>query len=306
MKHTLNRGTLLMAALVLVAAPVASAGFEEAMNLYKQGKFLDAAKEFQGLIDEHPDYADGHFMYGVCLMKTAKPGDAQKAFKKSIELNPDKFVYHYNLANAYQVKGDYGQVVNTLNKAEKLMPESQRLPFHKLRGFAFAAQKRWDATVEDLEKAVKLKAEGPTLTQLGKAYFALGQTEDSINYLRQAVKVQPDAESHRLLGESLLNKAARAGGEATKIKHYREALTEAESMLRLEPKSTEGRYLVGRSALGAKSYDKAIGAFQEVLDGKANHCNAMANMAKAYTAKGDWDNALVAAENATVCDSTLR
>lgn len=285
---------------VFSMTPVARADFEQAMDYYKTGKFLEAASEFQGLVDEQPDYADGHFMLGICFMKVDKPGDAEKAFLKAIELNPDKFQYYYNLAHAYQTQKNYAKAVSTLNNAEGLAPDDQKPAVYKLRGFAYAAQKSWDEAVDDLERAVKAKPDGTTQVQLGKAYFAMGDYATAAARLHKAIKSKPSAETHRLLAEALMNLAAKATSEAEKTAKYTEALAEAKKSLGIEA-STATRYLVARAALGARRYDEAIAGFSEVLESDAGNCNAMANMGKACTAKGDWADAVAALENATRC-----
>ena len=85
----------------------------------------------------------------------------------------------------------------------------------------------------------------------------------------------------------------------------REALVEAEGFLSANPGSVEARYLVGRTALGAGQFDKAIGAFDDVLAKQSRHCNAMANLGKAYVAKKDWTQAASALERATQCDPQM-
>ena len=66
--------------------------------------------------------------------------------------------------------------------------------------------------------------------------------------------------------EGLIDLAAKASGAAAQSK-YREALAEAERFRDFDSSSFSARYLVGRAALGAGEFDKAIAAFQDVLPG---------------------------------------
>ena len=63
--------TILTLAILLVAfAAVSEAGWEEGVAAFKSGNFQQAAKEFQGFVDERPDVFQGHYMLGqsVCSL----------------------------------------------------------------------------------------------------------------------------------------------------------------------------------------------------------------------------------------------
>jgi tetratricopeptide (TPR) repeat protein len=289
--------------LALAALPIA-ADFETGISYYKSGKYLEAAGQFQALVDENPDYADGYHLLGICFLKTKKYADAEKNFLKAIELNGDKFEFHFNLANAYAAQKKHDKVVKTLNNAEGLAADNQRSMIYQTRGHALAAQKKWGEAVDDLERAVAAKPDPGTQAQLGKAYFSVGEYQSAVTVLRKSLASKQNASSYQLLVEAMINLAAKTSGESAKKSKYAEALTQAEKFLAFQP-AFEARYLVGRTALGAGQFDKAIGAFRDVIKEKPNHCNAVANLGKAYTAKGDWTNAVSSLDGATKCDPKM-
>ena len=292
-------------ALALALPPVARADFETGMSHLRSGKYLEAASEFQALVDENPEYADGYHLLGICFLQSRKYADAEKNFLEAISLNGDKFEYHFNLAKTYQAMEQYPKQVGTLNNAEGLATTNkQRQLLYHARGFALAAQKKWGEAIDDLEQSLALQPDPVTQTQLGKAYFMLGDHAAAVTALRKAVKAKPSAETYELLIEGLIDLAAKASGDAANSK-YREARVEAERFLEFDSSSFAARYLLGRAALGAGEFDKAIAAFQEVLRNKPDHCRAMTNMGTAFQAKSDWANALASLENATRCDPSL-
>jgi tetratricopeptide (TPR) repeat protein len=293
--------TVLAAILLALGATGTLAGFDEGMSYFKAGKYLEAVAEFQALVDESPDYDYGYFMLGVCQVKTGRPADGERNFLKAIAINGDRFEYHFALANVYQKAGEYGKVISTLNTAEELVPDTHKFNFYQLRGFAEAAEKDWEASVDDLEKAAAIKSDPRILTQLGKAYFSLGEYVKSVDKFSESTRIDPDASSFGLMSEALLNIAAKSTSDAQKKSRYGEALAAAQKYVELEPGSSDARYIFGRAALGAGKYDQAIESFSRVLDSKPDNCNAMANMGKAYIAKTDWANALQALNNATSC-----
>jgi tetratricopeptide (TPR) repeat protein len=303
-KRTL--GLLGLTGLILVLAAIpAAADFQSANNLYKSGKYMEAAAEFQALVDEHPDYADGYHMLGICFLKSSKYDDAVKNFLKAVELNGDNFNFHFNLANAYRSQGKNDKVIKTLNNAEGLAPESAKVMVYQLRGYSLVAQGKWAEAIDDLKKAAAAKPDPATLAQLGKAYFKVGDYPAAVSALRKALQLQSSPGTWELLVEAQINVAAKTAGESAKKAKYGEALAEAEKFVAANPGSTDAKYLVGRTALGAGQFDKAVGAFKDVINREPGHCNAMANMGKAYTAKGSWSDALGALESATGCDAKM-
>ena len=303
--RTEARFGVIAVALALAMLPVARADFETGMSYLRSGKYLEAAGQFQTLVDENPEYTDGYHLLGVCFLQSRKYADAEKNFLEAISLDGDKFEYHFNLAKTYQAQKKYDKQVGTLNNAEGLAStnKQKQLLFHA-RGNALAVQEKWDEAVDDLERSLALEPDGATQTQLGKAFFMLGDQQGAVTAMRKAIKLSPSADAYELLVESLIDLAAKASGAAAQSK-YRETLVEAERFLEFDSSSFDARYLVGRAALGAGEFDKAIASFQEVLRKKPNHCRAMTNMGTAYQAKSDWTNALAALENATSCDPKL-
>jgi tetratricopeptide (TPR) repeat protein len=301
-KKGLSAGVMTLLILALAIAPAAMADQEQALTYFKGGKYLEAAGEFQALIDEHPDYAYAYFMLGNCFLKTNKAADAEKNLLKAIELKGDDFLYHYQLANAYVMLGKNSKVVSTLNNAEALAPNAQlKQVLHKMRGFAYYGDEDWQAAVADLKLA---GSDAEVVNRLAKAQFALGDTQAAATAFADAVKASPDdAGLRRLYGETLLNQARESKSDSQKAKAYSEALAQAEMFRKLKPSSFDADNMVGRAALGAKQYDKAVAAFTAALKKQPDQCNAMINQGKALMSKKDWANSFRSFDNATKCDA---
>ena len=62
-----KRSLALMGLLLLFALSVVSADYEEALNYFKSGKYVEAAAEFQTLVYNSPNCDSGYWMLGRCL-----------------------------------------------------------------------------------------------------------------------------------------------------------------------------------------------------------------------------------------------
>jgi tetratricopeptide (TPR) repeat protein len=81
----------------------ANAGFNVGDALYKQNKFDEAAKQFQGTAGAMTDVSkksDSHYNLGNSLLKANKFEEAISAYKNSLRLVPGRNDARYNLAYA--------------------------------------------------------------------------------------------------------------------------------------------------------------------------------------------------------------
>lgn len=293
--------------LVLGAGISFAADYQQALAYYKSGKWNEAAAAFQALVEESPAYADGYYMLGLAQMQMRKLPDAEKNLQKAIELSGDRFDFHVALAKSQYDRKQYAQTVSTLSGVQRLASDDKaKGALHSLRGYAYAAQKKWPEAIEDLEIAKRVKPDASTMMQLGKGYFAMGHNDKAVPALREVLRADANnVEAHQLIAEALLNLGGETSNEVQKKKHYADALTEADAVLRLQPNSVDGRYLQGRAALGAGNFPKAIEALTKVVAAKPDYCNAHANLGKAYVAQQDWNKALAAMNSATGCSPRL-
>jgi len=279
-------------ALVIVSSWEIRADLERGMTYFKAGKYVEAAAEFQTLVDHSTGYDYGFFMLGNCFLKLGRLEEAETSFKKALQFDAARFEYHHALASANLAQRRYPEALQALAAAEPLVDDSSRYAFHSLRGFALAAQENWKDAVVDLERAAALKTSPAVLNQLAKAYYGLGDSAKAAEVVRRALALAPsDAQALRLLAETLLDQAAAAATEADKRALYVEALRTAQRFQSMAGPGPEGDNLVGRAALGAQDIALAEEALRQVLAAKPDQCYAMINLAKCAIAEERWKDA---------------
>ena len=306
--NRINRKTLmalsLAAALCLAGVAMAQEeAYQNGMNYFKSGKYVEAAAEFQALVDEAPAYDYGYFMLGNSFVKMGKTEQAIGNFKQAIELNGEKYVYHNSLATAYQASRQFRMVVETLNKAESVLEDRYKPTFYTTRGMAYYSLEKWSDAITDLEKAKSLKPTEAVHTALGVSYFKMGHHDKAASALEKALAKDPkNATNNQLLAESLLEVGKGKDGSA-KESAYNQALAAAERVLATKPGNFDAINLVGRAALGAGDYPKAEGSFSQALKLKPDYCYAMMNKAKAQIAQSKWTEAEGTLGQADKCDA---
>jgi tetratricopeptide (TPR) repeat protein len=308
MKHRTNRLLAPLALLlVLAAAPVALADYEQALSYFKAGKYVEAAAEFQALVDQSPSYDYGYYLLGLSFMQMGKPQDAEQNFQKAIELNGEKFEFHHGLAQAYFQTKQYGKSIAALKTAEGLAADgNQQFALYKLRGFSYIGLEKWPDAIEDLDRAKAIESSPAILDRLGQAYYALNHYDKAAPVLREALKAAPDNVANLTrLTNTLMSLGAETRDEGRKKAYYQEALDVAERFQKADPGNAEAHNLVGRAALGAKDYGKAEQAFKRVLAQKSDQCYAMVNLGKTYIATENWTDAESILTDAARCAPRL-
>jgi len=294
---------MLVLLMAIATAPVTLADFDQALDDFKRGKYVEAAAGFQEIVDQQPEYDYGWFLLGMSFLKMDKFDDAESSIQKAIDANGERFEYHLGLANARYKAAHYARVVAALKTAESLAGDaSTQYSLYRLRGLSYIALEKWADAAQDLEKARGIKKDAVVLDRLSIAYYKLRHYDKAVPVLRQALQANNgNAALLTRMANSLLNLGAETGDKAKKDAYFKEALTTAIKLQSVQPNDFDATNLVGRAALGAKDYPKAAQAFQKAIAQKPDYCYAMANLGKVYIAMQRWSDAESILVDAAAC-----
>lgn len=300
-------GAISLAMPPAAAAPQGGADLQRALGYFKGGKYMEAAAEFQALVDRSPDYDYGSFMLGNCHLKMNRPAEAEAWFRRALELAPGKGEYYYGLALALRAEGRLPDTIAALDRAEtRAVPPDARFLVLSLRGRSYAALRRWQESVADLERARAIRPDATVLIVLGQSYFELGRPDVALSAFVDAVRYFPaEPEGYRLGAEALLRLGADAAEPDRKDGYYGDALRLAEAYRRLQPESSAAYNLLGRAALGARRFSDAEIFLVHFLAAEPAHCYAMVNLARAYIAQQKWSPAETTLQKAAACAPKL-
>lgn len=293
-------------AAALVAGAVqlpAWAGADKALADFKAGRYLEAAAELQAVVDRSPGYSYGYFLLGHCMLKMRNLGDAERQFRRAVELDPARPEYYQGLAMALQAEADWARTIQVTSEGLSRGQDPRvRAALLSLRGYAWGALQRWDKAVADLEAARRIREEPWILVMLGKAYFATGAYRAAVPLLITAQRYAPeDPTVLRLLAESYLRVAADEPDMARKKLEYGAALGYAQTLASVTPNDLDAVHLVGRAALGAGRLEQAESVFLHVLTHDPRQCYAMVNLGRTYFAAQQWAEAEAFLRKAAAC-----
>lgn len=287
-----NLMTILALTLVFSIGGTAEAGWEEGVAALKSKNYEQAAREFQGVTEQHPDWPDGYYMLGQSLLKLRRSSDALNALRKAYDLKPNEVKYQYTLGKTYAVANRFREAAELLGKVDaNALPAAQRGDFYQTYAAALTKSGQGDQAIDALGKAAAAHPnDADSQYNYGAALFNVGRTGDAVNALGKAVQL--DGKDATKL-EAYINALQRQGRQskgAAKAAAYQKATGAAKSLVEQKP-SYENYLLLGEAQLGASQYGDAVESFKQASARKSSDWLPYFYSGQAYFKEGDFSNA---------------
>jgi len=227
-----------------------------------------------GAPDLRPHAARAQIILGEMALDTAQPAEAERAFRRALELDPKAARAHAGLAEmflqgnkaaeaaaearaavaagdqsaaaylllgeAQTLAGQTDEALGSLNAA--LEREPQNAAARRYRAEVFIARRDWPAAIADLRASLAAERSAPTALRLAQAYGEAGQPAEAAALYEQVLKEEPD------------NAEARAGLAGSRIDAGRgaEAIGDLEALVKAEPKRAAYRAQLAELYLAAQ------------------------------------------------------
>ena len=166
---------------------------DEAIELYKQGKFQEAIDIFSNILEHEDDNAEIYNNMGLCYTKLGNFEQAEKSYTKSIKLNPLIPQTYINLSDLYYKSGDLSGAIGVLERGSYEI-EDNYVIVHLLAR-VYIEDSRYDMAITELEKILDAQPENyDAFYDLGRVYFELGNYEASISNFENVIEYKEDNE----------------------------------------------------------------------------------------------------------------
>jgi len=154
----------------LVLDPTSDAAYRGLANSYEAlGKTVDAERAYRQAIDVRRDYWGGYSALGAFYAKMARYDDAAAAFRRVIELAPENVRGYSNLGAVLLLQGKTQQAEDALQKSLTIEPSYRA--YSNLATLYFS-QMRFSDSARMFEKALQLNdRDARVWRNLGDAYY---------------------------------------------------------------------------------------------------------------------------------------
>jgi Flp pilus assembly protein TadD len=199
---------------------------------------------------------------------------------------------HFGSAFGQDVEAVFRQALQEFQGGEKqeaaaaleeiLKAHPDHAPSHELLGLALSSLGNNDQALRHLREAVKLWPGQPVYwTNLGIFYLGQSRTEDAETALRRSVELNPKPPAFRLLG--LIRLDQNMGGEAVQL--FSKALG-------LAPDDIESWYYLGLAQHSLAHSEEALRCYEEVLKRAPRHFHAQLQIGTLLLTRGQRQQAL--------------
>ncbi len=140
----------------------------EGVNAWEHEDFEAALQTFQGVLEEHPEFADVHNKAGLCLAMLSRPDEALVHFDAALKLNPGYAEAHLNRGIVLNELGRHDEAKAALIRADELDTRDSR------------------AFPSDVGNRIAV-----THAQLGDLYLVANHPEEASRHYEAALAVRP-------------------------------------------------------------------------------------------------------------------
>jgi tetratricopeptide (TPR) repeat protein len=151
--------------------------------LEMQGKWDDAQREYETILEEHPDTPSIHYLLGRLLL-SRPDGNAQLAerakqeFQKELQIDPQNAGAEYILGEMARQESQWDDAIAHFTRATKL--DASFGDAYMSLGFCLVSVKRYEEAIPPLEVAVRMQQGNPSAHyNLAVALSRTGKKEEA-------------------------------------------------------------------------------------------------------------------------------
>lgn len=198
--------------------------FAEGLAHHKAGRYEQALKAYEQIVQLDPDYARAYRSKGDVLFDLHRYEEALDPYRRAIRLDPNHARMHRNIGDILARLKRYDEALTAYDEAIRLEPQNTRL--YNDKGKSLYGLGLYAEALAAFESATKLD---PRFTDAynnkGSALSRLNRYSEALVAYQQAIRLNPSfALAHNNKGRALHH-----------LGRYKEALAAFEEAVRLDP-----------------------------------------------------------------------
>ncbi|WP_269623974.1 tetratricopeptide repeat protein [Prochlorococcus marinus] len=155
------------------------------------GKLKEAEKWFRKAIEIKPDYAKAHSNLGIILRDLGQLKEAELSYRKAIEIKPDYAEAHSNLGNVLRGLGQLKEAELSYRKAIEIKPDYAEA--HSNLGIILRDLGQLKEAELSYRKAIEIKPDyAEAHSNLGNVLRGPGQLKEAELSYRKAIELNPN------------------------------------------------------------------------------------------------------------------
>ncbi|MFA4986901.1 MAG: tetratricopeptide repeat protein [Candidatus Brocadiia bacterium] len=188
--------------------------FDYGIKLMDEGRYAEAAEEFDKAIDLKADYLEAYLQRGICHVYTEELPAALNDLSLVISKDLANYRAYFWRARAYRGSGDVKQALLDCSRCIQAAPTW--VPGYELKGDILLEQGDVQAAYESYKKAVEVApGEADLMMKKGRTEIMIARFDDAIATMDDILKILPKFyEACYLRADARMGKKDFAGAEA--------------------------------------------------------------------------------------------
>jgi cellulose synthase operon protein C len=263
--------------------------FDSGDKYFAQGKYREAAIQYSNAIRVDPRFAQAHYQLSQAYLRL---GDGNRAFQeltRTVELAPDNYRAHTDLANLFSLPGrDGSPIPDNLKQAKThldlLRDKAPNNPeTHEAWANYYSVQKNFTAAIQEMRQAISLNPNrSESYVQLGYLQASAMLNDDAERSFKKAAEVDPKSATAQLA----------LGGFDQLHNRMPEAEQQYRRVLQLEPQNPVPRASLVRLLMAQGRNQEAEQVAQQAKKDIPDNPETYRMPGDFYFAIGDIDKAL--------------
>jgi tetratricopeptide (TPR) repeat protein len=197
-------------------------------------------------------------------------GDAEKAYRRALELNPGLARAHSGLAEVLLAGGKHDEAIAEAKKA--LTAGDDRSATYSLLGMAQTMEGKYDEALPNLTEALKRDPKNSiALLYRAEVFISRQRFDEAISDLRSALEIEPLTRTRLRLAAALMQ-----------TKKYDEAIALYREVLKDEPSDAEARTALAVAMIESGKGDEAIAQLEALIKAEPTRADLRAQLAELY------------------------
>ena len=268
-------------------APTNSDDVKKGIAALKSGDLPGAKAAFDAAIAKNPKQADAYHYRGVVEDQTGQKADAEKDYRKALEIQPDLEESAVNLAAIEIEAGKYDDAVTLMKKASAKNPKSPAI--HENLAMALSGKGDVDGANKEFDEAMRLEPNNAlTAVTYAQHLARSNKPKDAAAKLDQATR----------LANNDAGILAAIAIEQKNMKDFKSCITTLDKAIASKDVA-ELRIYRGSCKLGQKDLPGATADFKDAVAKEPNNAvahyslgNALGDGGKLQDAIGEWEQAI--------------
>jgi len=237
------------------------------------GKFEEAEKSYKKSIDMNPDYIDAHRDLGHLLRKMNRIDEAEKEFEIALNLDKEDPIAYQNLGEIYLRKMNYDKAQKTFETSLKI--DRNYAPAHAGLGLVYLSQGDIERAQEKFETALKLDSDLVVAHHnLGIIYMGKQEFDKAESSFETVLIYEANVDVYNRLGTIHLYK-----------KEFDKAENRFKTALNNDPRNLQAMHNLGIIYMNREEFDMAENAFRFVHKLDPDNPNACFMLGKVLSMK---------------------